>query len=65
MKEKDKKRDLYCNFEYFMKHGCRGCKLGRRCEEWDRDRLERDSISNDIDNNSSCNKTEKVNGNEV
>lgn len=48
MKEKDKKRELYCNLEYFMKHGCRGCKLGRKCDEWDRDRVKRNR--SDCDN---------------
>lgn len=31
-----------------MKHGCRGCKLGRKCDEWDRDRIKRNR--SDCDN---------------
>lgn len=33
-----------------MKHGCRGCKLGRRCDEWDRDRIKRNRNNNDNGN---------------
>lgn len=32
MKEK---RDVYCGLENFMKYGCTGCKLGRRCDEYE------------------------------
>lgn len=31
MKEK---KDVYCGLEHFMKYGCVGCKLSRKCEEY-------------------------------
>ena len=43
MKKKNKKKEIYCNFDYFMKHGCKGCKLERLCDEWGRNRSKRDS----------------------
>lgn len=24
----------YCEFSFFMKHGCNGCKRSKKCEEW-------------------------------
>ena len=37
------KTGAICNVEYFMKNGCRGCKLSRLCEEKDK----KDSEKND------------------
>jgi len=50
-----KKKEIYCNLDYFMKHSCKGCKLERLCKEWGRNRTKRDSNSNDTNsvNNSS------------
>lgn len=48
MKEKEETKEIYCNYDYFMKHGCKGCKLGRLCEEWNRNRIKRNSNSNDF-----------------
>lgn len=31
MKEK---KDVYCGLEHFMKYGCVGCKLSRKCDEY-------------------------------
>lgn len=49
MKEK---KDVFCGLEHFMKHGCVGCKLSRKCEEYydrfKRDRNNRNNIN--IDN---------------
>ncbi len=39
------KTGAICDIEYFMKNGCRGCKLSRLCEEKDK----RDSEKNDND----------------
>lgn len=38
---KKKNKEAYCNLDYFMKHGCTGCKLGRRCDEYE-NRVKRD-----------------------
>ena len=51
MKEKNKSKEIYCDYDYFMKHGCKGCKLGRLCEEWGRNRIKRDSNNNDTNYN--------------
>ena len=51
MKEKNKSEEIYCYYDYFMKHGCKGCKLGRLCEEWGRNRIKRDSNNNDTNFN--------------
>ena len=51
MKEKNKSKEIYCDYDYFMKHGCKGCKLGRLCEEWGRNRIKRDSDNNDTNFN--------------
>lgn len=51
MKEKNKSKEIYCDYDYFMKHGCKGCKLGRLCEEWGRNRIKRDSNNNDTNFN--------------
>lgn len=24
----------YCDFSFFMIHGCNGCKRSKKCEEW-------------------------------
>lgn len=52
---KDKKnKETYCNFDYMMKHNCRGCKLGRKCEEYEH-RSKRDSSnSNNNHSDNSC-----------
>lgn len=39
MKEK---KDVYCGLEHFMKYGCVGCKLSRRCEEYYENGIKRD-----------------------
>ncbi len=46
MKEK---RDVYCGLENFMKYGCVGCKLSRKCEEY------YDGFKRDRDNTNSNN----------
>lgn len=56
MKEKNKSKEIYCDYDYFMKHGCKGCKLGRLCEEWGRNRIKRNSINNDTRTNNNSNK---------
>lgn len=54
--KKNKQKETYCSYEYFMKHKCNGCKLGRECEEWNAKmdssnnvRVSTISISNDTD----------------
>jgi len=37
------KTGAICDIEYFMRHGCRGCKLSRLCAEKEK----RDSDKND------------------
>ena len=39
------KKDVYCGLEHFMKNGCVGCKLSRKCEEY-YDRFKRDRNNN-------------------
>ena len=46
MKEK---KDVYCGLEHFMKYGCVGCKLSRKCEEY------YDGFKRDRDNTNSNN----------
>lgn len=52
MKEK---KDVYCGLVHFMKNGCVGCKLSRKCEEYydrfKRDRNNRNNINIDNFNN--------------
>ena len=57
-----KKKETYCNLDYFMKHSCKGCKLERKCLEWGRDRIKRYSNSDDIGgtNNSGKSKQEVI-----
>lgn len=49
------KKDVYCGLEHFMKNGCVGCKLSRKCEEYydrfKRDRNNRNNINIDNFNN--------------
>ena len=33
-KNKKKLENPYCDFSFFMKHGCNGCKRSKKCEEW-------------------------------
>lgn len=52
---KNKEKELYCGFEYFMKHNCHGCKLGRKCQEWNENRIKRNCNNRNAgsnDNNS-------------
>lgn len=46
MKEK---KDVFCGLEHFMKNGCVGCKLSRKCEEY------YDGFKRDRDNTNSNN----------
>ena len=44
------KTGAICDIEYFMKNGCRGCKLSRLCEEKekrDREKNDRDKSRQD------------------
>ncbi len=44
------KTGTVCNIEYFMKNGCRGCRLSRLCEEKeqkDREKNDRDKSRQD------------------
>lgn len=41
MKEK---KEVFCGLEHFMKYGCVGCKLSRKCEEY-YDRVKRDRVN--------------------
>lgn len=43
MEKNKEKKEIFCNFEYFMKNKCNGCKLERLCDEWGRNRSKRDS----------------------
>ncbi|MCI8346612.1 MAG: hypothetical protein HFJ12_01515 [Bacilli bacterium] len=52
-----KKKETYCNLDYFMKHSCKGCKLERLCKEWGRNRIKRDSSSNDVSVSDNSRKT--------
>lgn len=52
MKNKKPKENPFCDFSFFMKHGCRGCKRQRECEEYEA-WIKRDSTNN-INNNSVC-----------
>ena len=66
MKEK---KDVYCGLEHFMKYGCVGCKLSRRCEEYyengiKRDRNNRNNINIDNFNNKKLISEVKQNDNE-
>lgn len=38
----------FCDFSFFMRHGCHGCINSRRCEEYER-RIKRNSNNNAID----------------
>lgn len=39
-------KDVFCGLEHFMKHGCVGCKLSRKCEEYyDRFKRNRDNTN--------------------
>ncbi len=63
---KGSEREIYCSFEYFMRHGCRGCKLGRKCDEYD-SRIKRDRINinnSDINNFNSKKFVGEVNKND-
>lgn len=46
------KENPFCDFSFFMKQGCRGCKRQRECEEYEA-RIKRNSI-NSINSNSIC-----------
>lgn len=66
---KAKNKDAYCNLDYFMKHGCTGCKLGRKCEEYyengiERNRDNRNNINIDNFNNKKFISEVKQNDNE-
>jgi len=32
----ENRNETYCGFEYFAEHLCRGCKLERFCEKFDK-----------------------------
>lgn len=40
-----------------MKHSCKGCKLERKCIEWGRNRVKRNSSNNDVNRNDNNNKS--------
>ena len=42
------KTGTVCNIEYFMKNGCRGCKLSRLCEEKEQKDREKNEIRKEI-----------------
>jgi hypothetical protein len=42
------KTGAVCNIEYFMKNGCRGCKLSRLCEEKEKRDREKNEIRKEI-----------------
>lgn len=42
-------KDVFCGLEHFMKYGCVGCKLSRKCEEY------YDGFKRDRDNTNSNN----------
>lgn len=48
-------KDVFCGLEHFMKHGCVGCKLSRKCEEYydkfKRDRNNRNSSDTTVFDN--------------
>lgn len=52
MNNRKPKENPFCDFSFFMKQGCRGCKRQRECEEYEA-RLKRNSTNN-VDNNSVC-----------
>lgn len=33
-KNKKELENPYCDFSFFMKNGCNGCKRSKKCEEW-------------------------------
>lgn len=33
-KNKKELENPYCDFSFFMRHGCNGCKKSKKCEEW-------------------------------
>lgn len=49
------KKEIFCSYDYFMRHNCRSCKLGRKCEEYE-NRIKRDR---DNDRNGSANNSTK------
>lgn len=58
------KTGTICDIEYFMKNGCRGCKLSRLCEEKEIKDREKSEISlpqeNELPNNKGNNKTKEI-----
>jgi len=46
------KKNPFCDFSFFMKQGCRGCKRQRSCEEYE-SKFKRNSI-NRINNDTIC-----------
>ncbi len=52
----------FCSLDYFMKHGCQGCKLGRKCDEY-YDRIKR--IRNNNNRNSNISTGDKKHSKEV
>ena len=42
------KTGTVCNIEYFMKNGCRGCKLSRLCEEKEQKDREKNELREEI-----------------
>ena len=49
------KKEIFCSYDYFMRHNCRSCKLGRKCEEYE-NRIKRDR---DNDRNGSADNSTK------
>lgn len=45
-KNKKKLENPYCDFSFFMIHGCNGCKRSKKCEEWYyANRIKRDQLN--------------------